>query len=106
MPRTTKRPPPISSRTPQAPAAPPRARPERPADDNMIRGAIVREMARTGLSQSELARRVGWPQQHISRYIIGVHDLSTRKAGELIRALRLSIVADADAAAAAAAAAR
>lgn len=40
--------------------------------DEFIR--IVRsEMDRQGLSQSELARRMGIPQQMVSRYISGKH---------------------------------
>ena len=55
------------------------------------RETIRAELVRQGVSQSELARRIGKPQQMINRYLAGHHDAGSDLVGRMLDALGLTI---------------
>lgn len=59
--------------------------------DPVTREAVAEAMAKQGVSQVELARRIGWKQPNVSAYLRGVRDVSTRTLALMCEALGLEI---------------
>jgi transcriptional regulator with XRE-family HTH domain len=57
----------------------------------MIRQTILDELARQGLSQAELARRLGLPQQNLNRALQPGHDPRLSLIERICQALRLTL---------------
>ena len=55
------------------------------------RETIRAELVRQGVSQSELARRIGSRQQTVNRYLRGHHDAGSDLVGRMLDALGLTI---------------
>jgi lambda repressor-like predicted transcriptional regulator len=57
-----------------------------------IRESVLAELARTGMSQAELARRSGcWTARELNRYLNTEYGATARRAEALLRALGLTI---------------
>lgn len=57
-----------------------------------LRALIRQTMSRQGVTQAELARRIGWHQPGISAYLSGKRDISTRTLRRMCGALGVEII--------------
>jgi len=58
---------------------------------NKIRNRIKATMKTLGVSQRELAKRLGWPQQNVNRYLSGAADMVSAKVSLILDELGLEL---------------
>src|SRR5690606_25876156 len=58
---------------------------------NALQKKLLEELNNQNLSQAELARRIGWKQQHVNRYFSGPTEPGLEKLAELAGGLGLTL---------------
>lgn len=64
--------------------------------DETIRQAVRARMAELGMTQQQLAERMGWRQSQISRFLRGYQGMSAEKFSQLMSILRLKVTVTPD----------
>jgi transcriptional regulator with XRE-family HTH domain len=64
---------------------------KKPPAGDLVRDAIRAALAEQGITQLELARRAGMGPVHVSRFLRGRRDVTTRVANRMLAALGLEV---------------